>query len=333
MDKILNFDKKANGRMKEYDVIIVNYNGEKIISDCLKSIYSSSVKPTKVIVYDNHSSDRSAKLIKAKFRKVILIEGKRNIGFGNANNEAIKRSKAPYILFINNDVIVHKHCSKVLLKSFENNNLAILNPLILKGWNLKDNSQVYSFGAEMNKSGFGYSLYDTSVDRTDLNCFSGACFMIRADVIKKIKFENNFFLYYEEPALSIQILMRNKKIGRKSTAKCYHLESYSSPPIKGQGICFRQYLSIQNRWYMIGKYWPTPLLISAMPLNVLHLIYNLYIFIKNGQINKTKIIYLSFLNLYRGRKKFDRKKNTIWTNNLPRFSLYELFNLQKKIYY
>lgn len=183
----------------------------------------------------------------------------------------------------------------------------------------------------MNQSGFGYSLYDSSPNRDDLNCFSGACFMARSSIIKKIKFEKKFFMYYEEPDISSRILIDNYKIGRINTAKCYHLENYSSPKKKTDGICFRQYNAIQNRWYMLGKFWPTSLLLKAMPLNLFHLIYNIIFFLRHGKIKECKILYLSFLKLFEGRKKYIYK-NDLWTGKLSRNNIQKIFSLQKRVY-
>lgn len=318
--------------MKNYDVIIVNYNGEKIIRDCLDSIYNSIVRPVKIIIYDNASRDNSINLIRQHYPEVILISGKTNLGFGRANNEAMKRSKSEFILFMNNDVILDKKCSCELLKGLDEPNIAISNPLIFRGWEKKEDALIYSFGAEMNKSGFGYGLFDKDDDRTDLNCFSGACFMTRGQIIKKMKFEKNFFLYYEEPELSVKILMQNYKIGRSKKAKCYHLESYSSPNKKNDGISFRQFYAIQNRWYMLGKYWPSTLLISAIPLNFFHLTYNVFFFIRNGKYNYTKIIFLAFASLYKGRKLYNRGFHNNWTKKLTNTKISSAFNISKRVY-
>lgn len=318
--------------MKKYDVIIVNYNGEKIIDKCLDSIYASTVLPTKVIIYDNNSKDKSVEIIKTKYPKVRLFSGRENLGFGRANNEAMKHSEAEYILFMNNDVILDKKCAQILLESMSDPAIAVSNPLIFKGWEKNKQADVYSFGAEMNKSGFGYGLFDTATDRDDLNCFSGACFMAQGKVIKALQFEKSFFLYYEEPDLSTKILRTGHKISRKKEAICYHLESYSSPQKRADGICFRQYYAIQNRFFMLGKYWPTPILLAAIPLNIAHLLYNILFFMKNGNWRETRIIYSSFTSLIRGRREYQKTQDNSWVNKLAATRLSSVFFLRNKVY-
>lgn len=317
-----------------YDVVIVNYNGENIISQCLDSVQASTIKPAKIIVYDNDSKDRSVDLIKKKYPHVILIEGDSNIGFGRGNNEAMKLSKSDFILFVNNDLVLDKYCSESLLAGFTDKKLAILNPIIFKGWGKVENQEVYAFGAKINRSGFGYGLYDTVGDRTDLNCFSGACFMARSGIIKKLQFEKRFFLYCEEPDLSVRILGLALKIGRVREASCYHLESYSSPQSSIDGTAFRQFYGVQNRWFMLGKHWPLFMLPEVILFNLLHLFYLTYFYAKNRKFSYLKLIYLAPSNLFSGL--FERDHAVVvdkkWYRQLGTTTLKTYFALGKKVF-
>ena len=317
-----------------YDVIIVNYQGEKIISNCLDSVYSCTHPPKRIIIYDNNSTDTSLDIIKNKYPKVILIEGDTNIGFGRANNAAMAYSDSKYILFVNNDVILDKKCPGELLKNIMDKDLAIINPLILKGWKKEKKQEVYAFGAEINNSGFAYGLYDSKKDRTDINNFSAACCMIRSDIIKKIQFEKMFFLYYEEPMISIGILKEKLKIGRVSSALCYHLENYSSPKKKNDGIAFRQFYGIQNRWYMIGRHWPIKLLPKAIFINTTHLIYVIYFLISTNNFSYLSILYLAPHKFILGLKLRSGKqvKDKLWYLKLLNSSVVSYFKLGKKVF-
>jgi len=50
--------------MEKVSFIIVNWNGEKTIAQCLDSVYSQTYKNFEVIILDNHSSDRSLEIVK-----------------------------------------------------------------------------------------------------------------------------------------------------------------------------------------------------------------------------------------------------------------------------
>lgn len=320
--------------MNKYDVVIVNFNGEKIISRCLHSIFAASIKPAKVIIYDNASTDKSVEMIQKNFRQVILLKGKKNLGFGRANNEALKYSTSDYILFLNNDVVIDKKCPEYLLESFSKPDLAISCPAIFKGWDRRE-SQVYAFGASANQSGFAYGLFDKSPDRTDLCLFSGACFMARATVVKKNKFEKRFFLYYEELDLSAKILRAGKKIGRVARAKCYHLESYSSPGKDiASAIAFRQFYGVQNRWYSVGKFWPARLFPKALFYNYIHLAYMLYYFAKNKTPGYLRLSYLAPFNFLAGLKVRAGRdcKDRVWYKKLDKMNFTNCLKLGERVF-
>jgi O-antigen biosynthesis protein len=98
-----------NNQDIKLSVIIVNYNVEYFLEQCLNSVLKA-LKNTRaeVFVVDNNSVDGSVSMVKAKFPEVILIENKKNTGFSFANNQAIKASKGEYVLLLNPDTVVEE---------------------------------------------------------------------------------------------------------------------------------------------------------------------------------------------------------------------------------
>ncbi len=88
-------------------VIIVNYNVEHFLEQCLASVRKASQgMETEVFVVDNNSVDGSLDMLRKKFPEVILLANKSNVGFAKANNQAIRRAKGEYILLLNPDTVV-----------------------------------------------------------------------------------------------------------------------------------------------------------------------------------------------------------------------------------
>jgi GT2 family glycosyltransferase len=87
----------------DLSVIVVSYNVADWLQRCLASILSSPPPGTEVFVVDNASSDGSAALVRARFPQAQLIALDRNIGFGAANNVAIRRSSGRYVALVNPD--------------------------------------------------------------------------------------------------------------------------------------------------------------------------------------------------------------------------------------
>ena len=75
-----NAAKKGKSGMPRISVIILNWNGRKIIGNCLKSVFQQAVPPHEVIVVDNGSTDGSQEFVKTRFRQARLVELKANKG-------------------------------------------------------------------------------------------------------------------------------------------------------------------------------------------------------------------------------------------------------------
>ena len=66
-------------------VIIVSYNFEQWMERCLGSLRLSEL-PVDILIIDNDSKDKTTELIRSQYPDVRLIENKKNLGFGRANN-------------------------------------------------------------------------------------------------------------------------------------------------------------------------------------------------------------------------------------------------------
>lgn len=88
-------------------IVIVNYNVEHFLEQCLYSV-RRALKGIEgeVFVVDNNSVDGSLKMLAEKFPEVKVIANKDNVGFSRANNQAIHVSKGEYVLLLNPDTVV-----------------------------------------------------------------------------------------------------------------------------------------------------------------------------------------------------------------------------------
>lgn len=216
-------------------IIIVNYNTCSLLRDCLMSLYAQTTGITfEVIVSDNGSSDGSIEMIKSEFPQVILIENNANLGFGAANNRALDIAKGKYIFYLNSDTILLNNAPKLFYEYFESHQDEKIGAL---GANLldKDNNVIHSFGefagfklsikqlAKMQITNFilscFYILHITPnrfahSDKTDfylgeVDYITGADLFLLND--SNARFDENFFLYFEEADLQRQLHSQGKK--------------------------------------------------------------------------------------------------------------------------
>lgn len=316
-----------------YDVVIVNYNGKDIITDCLQALAASTVKPSKVIICDNGSHDTSVEIIRNNFPDVHLIEEK-NIGFGPGNNRGTAEATAEYILYVNNDLFVEPDCVAHLIAALERQSkVAIVSPLIMRGRDKQTAKEVYAYGSIINTAGFTYNVETLPEHAEAAVCFSGACFLARREVMQRHPFEPSYFLYYEEPELAIRLFKEGWELSREPKALCYHLESYSSPETHAAGLAFRQFYGIQNRWFALGKHWPLRLLPLALFFNILHLGVFLLYFLRHKKFGYLTLIFKAPASFLQGvlQSSSSNMTNPQWWHVLHPSSLGTMLGMRKRV--
>ncbi len=91
----------------QLDIVIVSYRCRGLLGDCLSSL--RACPPTggaQIWVVDNASKDGTVEMVKEEFTEVELIASDENLGFSKANNLAIRRGNAPYVLALNPDTLM-----------------------------------------------------------------------------------------------------------------------------------------------------------------------------------------------------------------------------------
>ncbi|MDX1741813.1 MAG: glycosyltransferase family 2 protein, partial [Rhodothermales bacterium] len=101
----------TNGRPDACDVsvIIVNYNVREFLLQAVESIVRATDGLTvEIIIVDNNSVDGSVEALRRCYPDVRIIENRENVGFGAANNQAIRESTGRFLLILNPDTIVQE---------------------------------------------------------------------------------------------------------------------------------------------------------------------------------------------------------------------------------
>ena len=110
-----------NDKKLKASVVIPNYNSEKYIIGTLESLNNQTFKDFEVIVVDDGSTDKSAKLIKDFYSKFSLIVIKqKNSGPASARNLGAKNSKTNIIIFLDSDCVPYPDFIEEMIKPFKN---------------------------------------------------------------------------------------------------------------------------------------------------------------------------------------------------------------------
>lgn len=86
-------------------VVIVNFNGERLLPDCLAALAAQTLAPAEVVVADNGSRDGSLALLRAHHPEVRALELARNHGFAGGANRGVQATSAPWVCVLNSDAM------------------------------------------------------------------------------------------------------------------------------------------------------------------------------------------------------------------------------------
>lgn len=103
--------------------IIVTWNNEDQIEECIQTVMKYTLVPYHIIIVDNQSSDNTIDIIQSQFPTVELISSQDNLGFAKANNLALERVSSDYVCFLNPDTILTEDIVTPSLDILEKNSL------------------------------------------------------------------------------------------------------------------------------------------------------------------------------------------------------------------
>lgn len=195
-------------------IIILNWNGLEDTIECLNSIKKITYPNYEVIVVDNGSSGNDVQVLRKKFGSYIkIIKNKKNEGFAEGNNIAIRRvmkeNKSKYVLLLNNDTVVDKKFLDELVKVAESDDkIGIVGPVIRNYYT----KEIDFAGGKINWW-LGRPYHLKKIDPREYTDFiTGCCMLIPIEKLKKVGlFDKMYFTYFEDSDLCERI----KKLGFK----------------------------------------------------------------------------------------------------------------------
>lgn len=220
-------------------IIIVSYNVCNLIVKCIQSIYEKVKGVTfEIIVVDNASVDNSVKYIQEKFSGVKLIVSDTNLGFGKANNRGASKAIGRYLFFLNPDtVLVNDAVTELFLFMESHCNVALC------GANLFTPDMRPNKSYEMSLHGFvdafayvlnifvphNRDVFNINLVPKPVSWVMGADMFMRRSVFEKIgRFDERYFMYFEELRFSHEIQKLRLSIYSVPSASIIHYEGASN---------------------------------------------------------------------------------------------------------
>jgi len=284
-------------------VVIVTFNAEEIIADCLNSLkpdFDSGL--LEVVVADNNSSDQTANLILQKFAWVELRRTGANLGFGAGNNIGAEGCRSDFLYFFNPDARNRSNSIQRLVSVLDDNRkVGIAGPLVLDE-DGKPTLSTYCFITPFQAVWIALGLQHLipfnringmleirkSPPPVQVSCdrLLGAAMLIRNDLFITLEgFDNNIFLYSEEEDLCLRCQKEGFEVKFDPSAEVTHLGSKTIVPFSVLGTASASW----SLGYFLKKHYNAITSRVAIFIWVLMLIVKLIVtilFIRNNRHNR-----------------------------------------------
>lgn len=207
-----------SGKTPDLSIVILSYNTKALTRECLMSLSASRLGAytMEVIVCDNGSTDRSAAMIKQEFPNVIVIENGKNLGFAAGNNPGIKRARGRFVLLLNSDTEVPKNTLRTMIRFMDDNPAAgaATSKVVLQDGSLDWACHrglptpwvAFTYISKLEKLfprtrlfGEYHQGYKDLSTTHEVDCITGAFFLVRREVIKNVGLlDEDYFMYGED---------------------------------------------------------------------------------------------------------------------------------------
>ncbi len=262
--------------MTRIAVVILNFNGEKLLRQFLSSVIRHSAE-SDIWVIDNGSADQSVQILKTEFSQVRLIALEKNFGFCGGYNRGLQLIDASYYVLLNSDIEVTANWLQPLKAILDTNpDVAAVQPKILSYAQQQKFEYAGAGGGFIDILGYPFCrgrLFDfTEEDHGQYNDIrevfwaSGACMMIRSSIYNQFDgLDEDLFAHMEEIDLCWKINRTNSKVFYCGQSKVYHLGAgtlgYESPA--------KTYLNFRNALTIAYKHFDPLELWYKMPFRVM----------------------------------------------------------------
>lgn len=200
--------------MKDLSIVIVTYNSQSVISECLESIIEQTAVDYKILVVDNASQDDTCRQVEKRFPQVCLMRNKENLGFATACNMAIERSEGRHVVLLNPDAqVLDGALDKMVAFLDEHPRYGMVGPKLIRpdgSIQMSGSRRFLGSWWDISKrqigGRFGFSLdrhhlmkdWDRLTSR-EVEALNGACMMVRREAIEAAgMLDPHFFLMLED---------------------------------------------------------------------------------------------------------------------------------------
>ena len=279
-------------REVDLSVVILSFNTNALLRETLAAVYKSRLGRyvLEVIVCDNGSTDGSVGLVRKEFPATTVIELKKNLGFAAGNNPGIRKASGRYILLLNSDTEVSADAFSVMIGFMDKRPDAgaatcklilpdgSIDPACHRGFPSPRAALSYFLGLEklFPASRFFGEYHQGYKNRTtvhDVDCISGAFFLVRREVVTRVGYlDEDYYFYGEDMDWAFRIRRAGWTIAYNPTVTVLHKKKQSGRAHADEN----RRLRTEYYFYKYNKLFYKKNYASRYPGAVMRLIYFLF---------------------------------------------------------
>jgi GT2 family glycosyltransferase len=221
-------------------VAIVTYNSERYIRRCLEGVLEQEGVTTEIVVVDNASTDGTRALLRRFKNRIRTIYNDRNVGFAEAQNQAIQANNADWVLTLNPDVLLLPHFIRTLWEAgqADRSTGTVCGKLLSigPGFHALDEQRLDSAGIFFTPA---MRHFDRGWHEPDSPDFDGkeyvfgasaAAALYRREMIEDVSIDGNFFdpdffCYREDADVAWRAILQGWRCIYAPAAISYHVRS------------------------------------------------------------------------------------------------------------
>ncbi len=259
-------------------VIVVNWNGEAYLAECVDSLLKQTYSRVEIIIVDNASADGSVRLLTERYgAKIRLALNRTNLGFTGGNNTGIAVSTGAYVLLINNDAVADPEWVARLVREAETDDR--IGMCASKIVSYDDPSVIDSAGLLLARDGLGRGRGRLERDAGQFDQAeevlipSGCAGLYRKAMLDEIGlFDERFFMYCEDVDLGLRGRVAGWRCRYVPDALVRHRYSKSA----GSYSLRKVFLVERNRVWVMLKSFPWALVALSLPWTAVRLWWHAY---------------------------------------------------------
>lgn len=251
--------KKMNkNRLPWVTIVIVNYNGENVLNDCISSLKQIDYTNYRVVVVDNNSQDNSINKLRNAYPDVKIIQNKENLGVAEGNNTGVRyalKKKSDFILLLNGDTEVAKNFLTELIKRAQRNKKYLVCSKI---YYFDRPKYLWYAGGYINWfSGTSFHTGEGKKDQGQYNqakkvkYSSTCCLLVPNEVFRRIGlFDKKYFIYFDDVDFCARVIKNGYPIIYEPKSIVWHkVGSFTGGSQSPNAI----YYGTRNKLYFMKK--------------------------------------------------------------------------------